>query len=341
MKRRGRRLLLGLLAAAGLLVAGEWACRTFRPDVQVRFTEKELFRDHAFGESRGLAPNASAMSFGVRVYTDSNGFRVPAGYVEPEDAPGMFVVVGDSVVFGVGVKEEQTFVGRLRREYPDTRWVNAGISKAGLDDYLNLVRHYVLEQPGVSRVYLVYALNDIFIPMLMPSENQEDGPRREVRAQRFLQALDSVFGFHRALTARSHLYILLKSALQGDVSLKRWRSTQRLYTPEGPVLSAAFSRLREIAAVLREAGVPLTVIIAPFEAQVRPDSPPEFLRPQELLMEFFRAEGIDALDALPAFRQQAVPSSRLYLFADHAHFSALGHEVMFEAIREDLKAKHP
>lgn len=81
--------------------------------------------------------------------------------------------------------------------------------------------------------------------------------------------------------------------------------------------------LAEVAALARNAGVPLDVVVIPYEAQLRPDAPAEALHPQERLAEAADSLGMRMLDATEALRGHA--SDRWYLYGDGIHLSAEGH----------------
>lgn len=99
-------------------------------------------------------PNTVA-SYGVTI--NSLGLRD----VEP-DASGKptVVFIGDSFVYGAGVRDGERFTDRLRDELPDLRVVNAGVAAFGTDqEYLWLRRLWPRLQPSVV-VLIVCVDND-------------------------------------------------------------------------------------------------------------------------------------------------------------------------------------
>jgi hypothetical protein len=62
-------------------------------------------------------PNGSALLMGARVRTDEHGFRLPDPATEAKRQPGdrFAVAVGDSLTFGWGVPEGQTYPDQLER----------------------------------------------------------------------------------------------------------------------------------------------------------------------------------------------------------------------------------
>ena len=79
--------------------------------------------------------------------------------LEPSAKPTI-LFIGDSFVYGAGVKDGERFTDRLREELPDFRIVNAGVAAYGTDqEYLWLRRLWPSLQPSVV-VLMVCVEND-------------------------------------------------------------------------------------------------------------------------------------------------------------------------------------
>ena len=63
-----------------------------------------------------LNPNEEGVIFDEKVYTDKNGFRVPSKNFKYIGKKNIFILC-DSVTFGNGVKEEETFIGLMRNDF--------------------------------------------------------------------------------------------------------------------------------------------------------------------------------------------------------------------------------
>jgi len=143
--RRGRKLLLGLVigavlvvlmeGAASLLLVGHsvvnrtnWRFTERRREITSRFdAELGWTTNENFGDPAGFGPTAP-------VHTNSQGFRglevferaVPTGRVRA-------LASGDSFTFGTGVGDEQTWCEELERKIPSLETVNLGIGGYGID----------------------------------------------------------------------------------------------------------------------------------------------------------------------------------------------------------------
>lgn len=67
------------------------------------------------------------------------------------DAGCTLVTLGDSVTFGHGVNDGETYTAQLARDFPDIRWVNAGIEGYNAEQVLQ-TRHMIA---GDGYVYLL------------------------------------------------------------------------------------------------------------------------------------------------------------------------------------------
>src|SRR5262245_14521433 len=141
---RPRRAELVLLTGSLLFVAacvglGELAVRAFST-VDLLGNSKDLFVPNAYGTSYGNAPNAEAISFGLKIYTDATGFRVPKGALPDDGAKReAILILGDSVGFGPAVEEPDTFAGLLRSRFPAKRIYNSSAIGYSTPDYRNVV----------------------------------------------------------------------------------------------------------------------------------------------------------------------------------------------------------
>ena len=81
---------------------------------QLLGTESKLIERR--NNSHYLVPGSTGKIFNTKVYIDNNGFRVPSLNYKYTGIKDVYII-GDSVAFGSGVKEEKTFVGLLRKRF--------------------------------------------------------------------------------------------------------------------------------------------------------------------------------------------------------------------------------
>ncbi|WP_420266642.1 SGNH/GDSL hydrolase family protein [Candidatus Magnetominusculus dajiuhuensis] len=337
MNRRYLNVLLvicSVVVVFGVLCVFEYALR-LSGSVKPLSNSRELFVVNAFGVSRGNAKNIGAFSFGEKVYTDKYGFRIPKDYKEADKHfSGTILVLGDSIAFGVGVKEEDTFVGLMRSALPDMRVYNSAVVGYNSYDYENVIVHFLPSHPEINRVYLIYCLNDLNSQSAELIDSELNTGTRDVTLLDKARHLGVLAELNEFLRAKSLLYLYLKGLLT-DPQMRFYMAESLYYNVDNDVIfNKNIQPIVNIARTLKARNIPFTVIISPYEAQLRKKD--TLLGPQKKLSAFFSANGIDFIDPVPDFLAKGMASKEFYLFCDPMHFSEKGHRVMFGALMRRL-----
>ena len=106
-------ILYNLLVISLIIFFVEVGLRIFSSLNELGF-EKNLF--NLDSKIRVHNKNIKSKVFGKKVFTDSNGFRVPTENYTYNQTDNSSMVMGDSVSFGVGVLEEYSFNFSLFKE---------------------------------------------------------------------------------------------------------------------------------------------------------------------------------------------------------------------------------
>jgi lysophospholipase L1-like esterase len=195
-------------------------------------------------------PNAEAMLMGARVRTDGNGFRRPDPATEAARRSDNRTVValGDSLTFGWGTAEGQTYADQLERilsrECPRRGGRSVTVYNAGIGNCntsMEVARYRAAIRPRFKPGWVILGLfiNDAE-PDAVPSENP--------------------------LIWRSALAGLLSTRLkqQAEVRLRDYRAYyQHLYQDGQPGWERQKQAIRELGALLRADGVPATAVLLP------------------------------------------------------------------------------
>lgn len=91
-------------------------------------------------------------------------------------------------------------------------------------------------------------------------------------------------------------------------------------------------RIRERVA---DAGIPLLVVVLPYEYQLREPTAENRL-PQRMLAEQLPGMRIDFLDLYDAFAAHVGPASDLFLYRDPMHLSTAGHALVYDEVTRSL-----
>ena len=134
------------------------------------------------------------------------------------------------------------------------------------------------------------------------------------------------------LRRHSKLYILTKGIVS-DRSKVYSQHDYQLYKEEH--FTEAMRILDGISTELRNQQTDLTVVIIPYEYQLR-KTEPDLLMPQRLLAAHLKTQGIDYLDLYESFRSAGGDASRFYLNKDFTHLSPEGHQLVARAVKDKL-----
>lgn len=249
-------------------------------------------------------PNASAHLMDVDVRTNSDGLRDVEHPTAHADRYRI-VFLGDSLTFGWGVSEPETFTTRLEtalnKRYP-TEIINFGTGNYNTEQEVNLFLEKGLKYHP-DKVVVFYFINDA-----------EPTPRKAHFAFLYESRLVTL--------AWSRLHAL-ESHLGGRQNNYRTYYAD-LYHPDAPGWQrtrAALQRLRDVCA---EHGIELQVVVLPelHELQHYP-----FEKEHAAVVSFLQSIGVSVLDLTPMFKNETDPM-RLWVAPDDAHPNAIAHDLI-------------
>ncbi len=317
----------------GILGAGEIYCRYFTR-INYLGNSSELFLANRFGSSYGNLSTGEASSYGVKCYTDKNGFRIDPS-LKDSTTSSAILILGDSVGFACGVEENESAIGLLRRILPAIRIYNSSCVGYCLKDYKNVVDVFIPTHPEVKSVVVLMCLNDIYygsaaeIKIALGDEPQKAKEQDlAVIAKRFafLQNINDW------LRSRSKLYIFLKNRLT-DTSMRFFLFDLEMYKNSRAFFESKMMELEKIKDLLQRSGIRFKVIILPYEMQLRMKND-AFMLPQQMISKFLSSNGIDFIDASEDFLRVEGAKNELFLYGDPMHFSPLGHRVLFSILQK-------
>ncbi|MBX3414971.1 MAG: SGNH/GDSL hydrolase family protein [Pirellulales bacterium] len=319
-RRRWKWRLLALgfagVLSCAMLALAELGTRCLFPAVNFQDTDATLLVRTAQAGYQ-WHPSASGYCFGEYVHIDESGCR-DLEYRKP--ARQTWLILGDSVAFGVGVPAAETFVGRVERALPEVHLRNASVVGMNLDGQLAKAGEMLRQDPSIARVTLFYCLNDLEDV----SGEVSTAPRCEAGSVANLALEQSGFGerLRGLLRSRSKLYLLLKGQLTDRSQTYFWCDYAR-YTDAGGGSILGFDRIEAMARLAEQHGARFDVVLLPYEYQLRAERD-DLWAPQEQLAAYLRERGIKYHDARPWFATTE-GSRQWFLFGDPMHLSAAGH----------------
>ncbi|HUO86472.1 MAG TPA: GDSL-type esterase/lipase family protein [Thermoanaerobaculia bacterium] len=316
-------VVVAVAALAGCLVAAELALRALSAhallvlDVEMwRYARRVKAPSAAPGLIEVHRSDARARLMGVDVRTDEHGFRRPAAAIEAARRPDdrRVAVIGDSLTFGWGVAEDETFAARLESalrnhcpEAPATVW-NAGVGNS--NTAMQLARYDLVVAPLRPQwVVLGYFVNDA-----------EPDPETASHPLIWRSA------FANLLVTR------LAQGTHGD--LRDYREYYaELYEEDRPGWRATRRALGELGRRLADDGVAATLLLLPEMHHPRGHGP--FAEIYTEVAARGEASGFEVIDTAPGFPPG--PGERFWVTPTDAHPDGAAHAIFAEAL---LASRH-
>jgi lysophospholipase L1-like esterase len=239
-------------------------------------------------------PNFSSFCFGtVRVQTNEHGFRgtQPTLYLRANEAPRI-VGLGDSVMWGTGVDEEESILGLLKKKLNERsphEVINAGVVGYSTYQELLYLEKYILPlKPDV--VLVNYCVND-----LLPTED----PFKNVR-RIYIQYLSQLLESHNLAFTPEEKSDIKELTRIFDSAEHVWRTLHGLEAKSPKwvhLIAKVFVKIpmERMAELSREAGVRLIyVFIPPKEDQAK------YAHTVEQLKKVLVENGAEFVDVQPA-----------------------------------------
>lgn len=339
-----KTLFLGVLGCVSAVALGEVLTRWFVPDPAFRTDgELDLLREDSIVGYRNN-PNLRGYVFGfIRLDTNSLGFRGPE--ISIQKAPGTYRILGlgDSVMWGVGVQEADTYLrdleGSLQRSYGQKSGVRYEAINTGVIGYSTYQELLSLERDGLplcpDLVILGFVHNDSY-PTMDPFNNvstiQQPVNPKAVHAAR-LPAAESplrLFTFLRAAVKRRRAAQAYGSNPDWYWGLGSWHADS-FAMQSWPVLQGHLRKLKSLAG---ENDFHLLVLLFPTDPQVTFGRGPAAY--QNEVGPFLAAEKIPYIDL---YGDLLVAGSTPQ-FVDSLHLSVAGHRTTTDSILRYLQENH-
>ena len=279
----------------------------------------------------------------------------PDQWRRPPGTTRVVLHIGDSMVYGEGVGENEVFTSVLGRAEPTTAHVNAGVSGIGPEEYLALGRAWIpAVRPDLVVTFFfvgndidpvlaafpccdmgpLYAFDDAGVQTRCPSPRPASA--RFAHVQRYIQDSPPPLAL-RLLTGRSifarHLAGAMIRHAPGTLVINEEEAWRRA--------EIVFRAMRDDA---ERAGARFAVVVLPLRtALLRTDSQSMAARSvRDRIVRMTTGLGIVTLDAWGAFEDAARRTDEERWFAterqDDVHFSAAGHQLLADWLAPRLDA---
>jgi hypothetical protein len=275
---------------------------------------------------------------------NGEGYRGPVVARRPAPGRSRVVMLGDSVTFGHGVGDDETFCAALSRD-PRLEAVNLGVPGYGTDQELIQLEREGLAFHPQAVVLNVCVANDFFDNVLPVALFDGHSPKPYFLAEGSgLRLIDAhlKLSWRKRLAVRiaerSYLfndYLALAGRTQDSVAVgadapspEHWTArARRIRRDMGPALEITTRLVEEMAHVCREHGVRFLVLLHP-NAEAFEGTP----GPGDALLGEPRLRGVEMIDLRGRYAEQHLA------FADIAidgpgHLTQQGHLVVADVVR--------
>ncbi|NUO79494.1 SGNH/GDSL hydrolase family protein [candidate division KSB1 bacterium] len=307
-----------ILLASGLLFGmAEGLTRLLWGDrINLQYTTRHLFQKGFYAaNTNGWVPHATGSCAGARVTINALGLRGPEINLRAKEEK--ILLLGDSVLFGPSVEEQET-IAELLRASLQACIVNAAVIGHNTSDYVEVLRYWK-QKTALARAVVFLCLNDV---------------QNDTSTVQDLTLTKNLNRLLAQLRAHSKFYMLLKNTVS-DRSQVYFSHDQQFYQPHDARFQQAIKDLAVMQALCSEMNVRFDVVLLPYEYQLRNSTQPGVWSPQELLQEQVRALKINCL-AIDFSSFYGSRSKELYLYADGIHLSKLGHQLVAEQVSRYL-----
>ena len=276
------------------------------------------------------APNIEAIAFSKKVFTDKFGFRVPNKNFKYNKNNSSVLIIGDSVSFGVGVEEKNTFIGALRNNFKNLNFFNSSVSGYHLKIYPEVVKKNK-NLSSLNEVIFFFTLNDISFEKTVFKEseiNQNIKFFNKFKSNRYFAKLNFF------LRNKSVFYMWIKGIISKP-SERHFYHMYPIYQDDSAVEKLS-KEINELKKITDKNNLKLSVIVLPYEFQTRVENCNSyFLKPQNKISNILINLNIKFKDYTEIFCNYEKPSL-LFLKYDPVHLSPEGHMLVFNLLKKDL-----
>jgi len=300
----------------------------------LNIVELQGYDKHAFYSENQIIhakPNSSFKVFGKKSKTDKNGFRIPLNNFSYNNNVRSTLVLGDSVVFGLGVEEKDTFIGILRDNTISNNLYNAAVFGHNIESYLYILKsNFKKFKNEINQVVIFLCLNDI-VPF-QGTVFEKETKVKENNFEKYIYKNTFALKLNIFLRERSSLFVLLKGIFTSPIE-RHYNYMSLLYNNENN-LEQFETNLSEITDFMIKNNLKFRYILLPYAHQIKGNCKKELLKPQETITQIFKNQNLNLKDYTSEFCK-INNKNDLFLKYDPVHLSKYGHKYVSDLLISD------
>jgi hypothetical protein len=323
-------ILINIFVAIGIIIFFECVIRFFDL-VNLQGYDKNFFiKEKNVTLNR---PNTNFIVAGKKAKIDDNGFRIPLKNLNNNFYNKSIFILGDSVSFGFGVAEEESFVGLLRNEI-DYNIFNTSVIGHNLESYIYMLNKYKKNSTYEFKEVIIFlCLNDISISQGVIKKkqlNQIDNSKESYFIKFFKN--DFFLRVNVFMREKSALFVFLKSFTTNSVK-RHFDYMFKQYDDNNFIMNYS-NQINKIKSISSNENININFVLLPYSYQVKKKCEKKVLKPQRIIKKIFTDLDLELHDLTSDFCQNP-ESKSLFLTYDPVHLSKIGHQVVNRLIIEN------
>ncbi len=262
--------------------------------------------------------NIEGKAFGVKFYTDQYGFRVPRKNYKYNKKNKNIILIGDSFVFGPGIKEEETFAGKFRKEMRNLNVFNSSRPGYNLNDYYNEIKFFLGNSN--NNKFIIFLNFDDFKSLQIEETKKEKNSVQNIRT---IPGLSKINNFFRS---KLYSYVWLVGVIT-DPEKRYYIDSLENFNED-----FAKSKILEIKNFV-DNNENITFLITPYSYQIRNKCKQTNFILQNKIKNILLNNKINFYDFTKTFCNKSL-NNNLFINFDPTHLSIYGHEIIFNFLEK-------
>lgn len=259
-------------------------------------------------------------AFGVRIYTDKNGFRITKNHQGFKKKKNI-LFVGGSVTFGAGVKAQNTYVEKLNK-FSKFNVMNASVFGSNLENNLIILKSFK-EANEFEKVFINFPLDDILTSKVLIDDKEQN-----VNFTNKIKSNNIINYINRFLRSKSATYVFIKS-LAVNPKINNYLYDVKLYKNE-ELIKQLDINLSEVSKIYNPKKIFFYAI--PYAAQVMKTNCMKKDDPEIIIKKIFNKNNFEILNLKEKMCADN-NAQKFFLKNDPVHLSKSGHEFVFENLK--------
>lgn len=323
-----RLVFFNLIAIITIFLLLEFFLRFFNI-ITLQGYEKNTFFNE--GQINYHLPNTTKLVMGKKSKTDVNGFRIPLEKFSYDKNLKSILILGDSVSFGVGIEEKNTFVGILRKKI-NYNFYNSSVSGHRIENYPFLIKKYHKQFPEVKDFIIFLCLNDI---VAKDGILRKESIRINANDKNFFNNfLNKKFLIEINFYLREKLAVFNLAKALGTQNVKRHYNYIIPFYENDLMFQDFEKNVKNIIDYSKRNEIKVKFVLLPYKQQIKKNCLKEMMKPQRKINSLFQRLNYQLFDFSQEFCNKN-KNNKLFLNFDPMHLSKDGHKFVSELILKE------